>query len=632
MSAIFGETLTFTQAGGDPVRLVVLGDDMYARYETVEGYTVVYDEDLGLYCFAQRPEVTGPAGSSTALISSGRPATEPAPSGIPRHLHDPRKVRNDAVRSRLAEMLPMDVSRFEREAMLTFGPSGGLLPGTVLNNGDVRGLTILVTFADTPTTVTADEAGALLNGPQYRGFGNACSVFEYFQTMSTGRLRFTNKVVGPYQLSRPKLDYANVDGLLVPETIQLAIDDGVDFSEFDSLNRRVVDALCIMYAGQTEYRGDLWPHNWVHRRTHQGVRTELYIVTSMGRRAADLSIGTFCHESGHLLLRWPDLYDYGLAEREGDDFKSAGLGTYCVMGAGNHLDRGRTPAPVSVYLRDLVRWCANEVTLNDGGTFQAKHADYDTVLRFSTDDSNEYFLVENRTKLGFDTHITSSGLAVYHCDTRGSNEFQQGTLDKHYQCALLQADGHLDLEHAINQGDGGDLYVETTGTAVSHSTVPSSRAWDGVDSGLTISGISEPGESMTFAVGPVGVTDAVVTGASSPAVAIPENRPEGVDDVIELAGFGVVRTLRVTVSITHTYSGDLRAVLLSPTGKRAILHNRSGGGSDNLELNLNSEPPSLLAPLVGQPVAGSWRLSVSDNAARDIGTLNSWSLEIGTGT
>ena len=48
MSAIFGETLTFTQAKGEPIRLVVFGDDMFARPdETVDGFTVVYDEDIG---------------------------------------------------------------------------------------------------------------------------------------------------------------------------------------------------------------------------------------------------------------------------------------------------------------------------------------------------------------------------------------------------------------------------------------------------------------------------------------------------------------------------------------------------------------------------------------------------------
>jgi hypothetical protein len=40
MSAIFGELLTFGQENGPDIRLRVFGDEHYARYETVDGYTV----------------------------------------------------------------------------------------------------------------------------------------------------------------------------------------------------------------------------------------------------------------------------------------------------------------------------------------------------------------------------------------------------------------------------------------------------------------------------------------------------------------------------------------------------------------------------------------------------------------
>ena len=52
MSAIFGEYLIFPQENGPDVELVVFGDEFYARYETVSGYTVVYDGGRGLYCYA----------------------------------------------------------------------------------------------------------------------------------------------------------------------------------------------------------------------------------------------------------------------------------------------------------------------------------------------------------------------------------------------------------------------------------------------------------------------------------------------------------------------------------------------------------------------------------------------------
>jgi hypothetical protein len=52
MSSIFGEFLTFPQEKGPEVQLRVYGDEFYSRYENIDGYTVVYDQDHGLYCYA----------------------------------------------------------------------------------------------------------------------------------------------------------------------------------------------------------------------------------------------------------------------------------------------------------------------------------------------------------------------------------------------------------------------------------------------------------------------------------------------------------------------------------------------------------------------------------------------------
>ena len=55
------------------------------------------------------------------------------------------------------------------------------------------------------------------------------------------------------------------------------------------------------------------------------------------------------------------MYDYG--ERDNDSVSSAGIGSYCLMGSGNHNDNGRAPSPVCAYLRDLAGWCDNEIDL-----------------------------------------------------------------------------------------------------------------------------------------------------------------------------------------------------------------------------------------------------------------------------
>ena len=101
MSAIFGETLTFTQHKGGDVQLVTFGDDKYARYETLDGYTVVYDPEYDGYCYA-KPVGEGPRRrfGSTGVRLSDRP-----PEGLRRHLKEGPEYRRNVVGDRFAKMV-----------------------------------------------------------------------------------------------------------------------------------------------------------------------------------------------------------------------------------------------------------------------------------------------------------------------------------------------------------------------------------------------------------------------------------------------------------------------------------------------------------------------------------------------
>lgn len=617
MSTILGETLTFAQEQGPEIRLFAFGDEHYHRIETPSGFTVVYDADRGRYCYAQL--------LGDRFVSSGVPADDTPPPALPRHLTEPLATRARLFQARrAARQVPASLG-FTTPTLRTFGPEKGLLEGRRLSTGAVKGLTILVDFQDVVTTVTAAEVDAMLNSQGYSANGNACSVREYFAKMSSGKLDYTNRVVGPFTLARPRASYfANSP---VREALELAVSAGVDLREFDSRAEGVLDALTVLYAGQTQYQGELWPHNSVLELDLGAMRTSFYVLTSVGRRASDMTIGTFCHESGHMLCRFPDLYDYGNRDRDG--IESAGLAYYCLMSAGNHLDGGRTPAPVCAYLRDLAGWCDQLVDLNAGGRFEAVHGAYGTVMRYSTGAPNEYFLVENRSKIGLDAHLASSGLAVYHCDVLGSNEWQEGAAARHYQCALLQADGRLDLERNVNQGDGGDLFGATAGVAVAHATAPSSRLWGGSDSGLKIAAIGSPGQRIGFTVGEGSVISRI-GGQAAPGLAIPDDSPAGVVSTIRIEDDVVVSQLAVKVQIEHPWSADLVVELVAPTGAVAVLQDRSGSGRD-LARTWDTDGTPALAAFVGLRAAGNWMLRVVDAAIEDVGRLVRWSLEIGAG-
>ncbi len=154
-------------------------------------------------------------------------------------------------------------------------------------------------------------------------------------------------------LGKNRAHYINTP--CMKEALDLAISQfGVDLKLFDCKNRGVVDAVNFLYAGETLYEEWLWPHNYSMNYSHNGMRTDLYTIQSLGRKPVDMKIGTFCHEAGHLICRFPDLYDYG--SRDGDSDPSAGMGYFCLMASGSHLNHGRSPAPISGYLRNLAGW------------------------------------------------------------------------------------------------------------------------------------------------------------------------------------------------------------------------------------------------------------------------------------
>lgn len=341
MSAIFSETLTFRQENGPDVRLVVIGDEHYARYETVDGYTVVYDSDLGLFCYARL--VNG------RFVSSGVSMSGAAPAGLRRHLEEPESVRQKKYNRRRLARLPPPSLHAPADTFRTIGPNNGLLSGRRVGSGQVRGLTVLVEFQDLATTITRAEVEEMLNGQNYTRNGNFCSAREYFLLVSNGKLNYTNTVVGPVRLSRNQQHY--VTHLLVQEAMNLVAQNGIDLTQFDSRDDGIIDAVNFLYAGPSRYEEELWPHNAYLELQYDNMRTNFYLLTGLGSGPADLTIGTFCHENGHLLCRFPDMYDYG--NRDGDGVVSAGIGAYCLMGAGNHLNNGRTPSPVCGYLREL---------------------------------------------------------------------------------------------------------------------------------------------------------------------------------------------------------------------------------------------------------------------------------------
>jgi subtilisin-like proprotein convertase family protein len=103
-----------------------------------------------------------------------------------------------------------------------------------------------------------------------------------------------------------------------------------------------------------------------------------------------------------------------------------------------------------------------------------------------------------------------------------------------------------------------------------------------------------------------------------------------VTSTLNYAATGTVASVRVRVNITHTYQGDLEVSLIAPDNTTVLLHNRTGGTTDNI----NTEYPDLTVPaaslsaFTGKAINGAWKLKVRDLAAIDTGTLVNWTLSV----
>jgi M6 family metalloprotease-like protein len=629
-------TATFHDVHGQRVVLRVVGDKIIPIFETLEGYATLINKESGVYCYAELDD-TG------RLVASSVPITDDPPEDVYPGLRPlPEAIREETARVCAALKRENEENRAKNpkgpNGEATIGTNEGLLEGPQCTEGRVRGLTVLVEFEDEKLNpgITPRAVSDLMNAPNYNENGNICSVKEYFARVSNNILEYHNDVFGPYKLSRKKDYYLKHN--MVPEVLQLIVDaHEADLGLYNYKDRGLVAALNILYAGSSVYEGELWPHNY-HVKPHQnpddmpnGLEFYFYQLVGVGSGMHDLRIGTICHENGHLLCRWPDLYDYG--RRDGNYVKSAGIGRYCLMGSGSHNKNRRAPCPPNAHFRHLVGWTesvylnthANHVmTLPPIQEGLGLHYVYELPGK-----DNETFVLENRRRHDLNAYSPADGLAIFHCDIYGSNEWEQGTEAKHYQVALIQADGREELEKNINYGDAGDMFRPGQSVSGISASEPNTRTWSGVDSGLSVKveKFLEDG-SIRVRIGKETGQAHNVTKSAFPGKEIPDNFPAGISDALTLVegehAEGLIDQVTVSCVIHHTYRGDLRVVLRHGNDGKVVAKPESFDGRDNIIIR----DMDVTEAFRGGTVGGHWVLGVSDNVRRDYGRLVSWKLDV----
>jgi|GEM_PF-858004 len=490
---VWGEVVPVKQPDGQIHQVRVWGDEFYQVVESLDGYTLVRDENTGIVCYAEV------AVDGTRLLSTGVPlqADYPGGLGLVPHLRidaDAASAERDAQRARFADGINTVAEG------LRFSPGDPMHAPTT---GSVLGLTLLVDFSDEVGTVASSEVDDYLNMASYSGNGNNGSVFDYFFDVSDGMLSYANNVTATYyRAANPKSYYDDGNPVgakaleLVQEALQALETAGHDFSQYDADGDNVIDAINIFYAGnRTAFATGLWPHSWVLQAPYtfsaDGVSAVNYQMTDIG---AGLTLGTFCHENGHMLMDWPDLYDV--------DGGSLGIGDYCLMGTLAASATDTNPPEPSAYLKELAGW-ATVTNLTSSQTGLSVPAGTNTFYKYvNPDDSNEFFIFENRRQSARDAAVPDEGLAIWHIDLNVAdscaNCLSNRTAAMHYQASLEQADGSFHMENNVNFGDATDLYHSGGVTTFDGASTPNSDWWDGSDSNVAVTNVGAPGATVSF--------------------------------------------------------------------------------------------------------------------------------------
>ena len=479
------------QPDGTVIEALCWGDEYYVVAESLDGYTLTRDPKSGFICYANLSD------DGTGLVSTGVAVRENPPAGLGLVKHLRVRPEAAAAQAQVARQRSAAVAGVNsRAARRVLGQQSQMALRATPTTGTVNGICLMVDFSDDVGTIPRNNVVSYCNQAGYTGYRNNGSVFDYYLDVSNGQLRFSHTVSPAYyRAQKTKSYYASPSvswGVRATELVKEALDSlengGFDFSQYDADGNGEVDSVSCFYAGTctNAWAEGLWPGNisMASAWSADGVSVTEYQITNMG---STLTIETFCHECGHLLMDWPDLYDYG--------YDSQGAGRFCIMSDGASATN---PVEPCGYLKTTAGWTSVIDLVGDAPLLTAT-AGSNTVFKVPNPSrAEEYYLIENRQRTGRDAALPDDGLAIWHIDTTGSNSNQQMTRQSHYLVTLVQADGRWDLENNQNGGDSSDLYAAPAYTACSPYTLPATPWWDGSPSLVFIENVSASGGSMTF--------------------------------------------------------------------------------------------------------------------------------------
>ena len=247
----------------------------------------------------------------------------------------------------------------------------------------------------------------------------------------------------------------------------LALEGQVNFSDYDWNGDGEVEQVIAIYAGNgqndsksTDQSETIWPHQWeisqyspYKPHIQDDITIDSYCVINDEFRGESDGFGTLAHEYSHC-FGLPDLYSTGT--QHGKD----NLGTYEIMHSGYYNNQAWVPVSYSAYEKHFMGWIDYEeltepATVSNLNSLANGGKAY--IIRNDAQSANEYYLLENRRKEGWDTYIPGEGLLITHYDYSASawSRNTVNNISSHQRVAIIPANNS-------NKSTSGFPYPYTT--------------------------------------------------------------------------------------------------------------------------------------------------------------------------
>ncbi len=381
----------------------------------------------------------------------------------------------------------------------------------IISVGKKKFVILLIEFSDLPFTVSNTNT-AFTNLMMQEGYstnGGTGSSRDYFLENSTSLFDPQFDIYGPIKASNGYAYYTNNEGELIKEACR-KIDNEVDFSQYDNDGDGTIDNLFFFFAGHNAAEGagndHIWPHAYyVYNLNLDGKNFGRYACTSeysgaSGTRMA--GIGTFCHEFGHV-IGLPDFYDTDY-EKNG---QGMGLLNFSLMSSGSYNNGGKTPPFINSLERNMLEWMGEPTEIKTPGDYSLKTVENNAGYFIPTQNSGEYFLLENRQKNGWDKYLPSAGLIIYHVDK--SNNIVGGTTAAQLWSSRRNINCYAEhqcfdiVESVFPESSASQSGYDSTfpgrknNTSFTQTSSPAAVTWAGKSAGFELTNITKDG-TFTF--------------------------------------------------------------------------------------------------------------------------------------